>query len=114
MSVLVQETPFSVDQQQSLFLASSSGAGLVTFTGYLRDFSAEGGIEALELEHYPGMTERVLEELGAAAVAALTYEVGGLCTVMDELDSKTLSFGWEFLLIIAMRRSRAANLLWTR
>ena len=69
MSVLVQETPFSVDQQQSLFLASSSGAGLVTFTGYLRDFSAEGGIEALELEHYPGMTERVLEELGAAAVS---------------------------------------------
>ena len=56
MSVLVQETTFSVDQQQSLFLASSSGAGLVTFTGYLRDFSAEGGIEALELEHYPGMT----------------------------------------------------------
>lgn len=67
MSVLVQESPFSVDSQLRNLLASNRGAGLVTFTGYLRDFSEAGAIEALELEHYPGMTERVLEELGALA-----------------------------------------------
>ena len=67
MSVLVQEAPFSTDVQQDILFADCCGAGLVTFTGYLRDFSEHGAIEALELEHYSGMTERVLEELGAAA-----------------------------------------------
>jgi molybdopterin synthase catalytic subunit len=67
MSVLVQEAPFSTDVQQDILFAGTCGAGLVTFTGYLRDFSEQGAIEALELEHYPGMTERVLEELGEAA-----------------------------------------------
>jgi len=69
MGVLVQGTSFSVEQQQNLLLAETCGAGLVTFTGYLRDFSEQGAIEALELEHYPGMTERVLEELGDMAAS---------------------------------------------
>lgn len=47
-----------------------SGA-VVMFTGLVRDRSGDesGGIDTLTLEHYPGMSERILGEL-AADVAA--------------------------------------------
>ena len=46
------------------FQQGISGAGaLVTFAGFVRDFNLEGDIQGLELEHYPGMTEKALESL---------------------------------------------------
>jgi molybdopterin synthase catalytic subunit len=49
------------------FTASVPGAGaVVTFSGLVRD---EGGtLSAMEIEHYPGMTERALEKIRAEAV----------------------------------------------
>ncbi|NVK54879.1 MAG: molybdenum cofactor biosynthesis protein MoaE [Alteromonadaceae bacterium] len=42
--------------------ASRSGA-VVTFTGRVRDYNAEGSIDGIELEYYPGMTEAALQQL---------------------------------------------------
>jgi molybdopterin synthase catalytic subunit len=39
---------------------------LASFLGVVRD-GAEGGLQALELEHYPGMTERAIEAMLAEA-----------------------------------------------
>ena len=33
---------------------------IVTFTGLVRDFNNVGDIDGIELEHYPGMTEKAL------------------------------------------------------
>ena len=41
---------------------------LVSFTGLVRDATG-GGLEALELEHYPGMTEKALAGIEAEARA---------------------------------------------
>ena len=41
--------------------------GIVTFTGVVRDFAGEDAIEAMTLEHYPGMTERQLGDIEAEA-----------------------------------------------
>jgi molybdopterin synthase catalytic subunit len=41
--------------------------GIVTFTGVVRDFAGENAIEAMTLEHYPGMTERQLGDIEAEA-----------------------------------------------
>lgn len=38
-----------------------------TFVGSVRDFNEETGVEALFLEHYPGMTERHLENIAREA-----------------------------------------------
>jgi molybdopterin synthase catalytic subunit len=47
--------------------AIEGGAGAVaSFTGLVRD---DGGVTALELEHYPGMTEAALRGLAEDAVA---------------------------------------------
>ena len=47
--------------------------GIVTFTGLVRELIDEGGrpaaISAMTLEHYPGMTEKMLAEIEAEANA---------------------------------------------
>ena len=52
------------DYQQTL-LASHSGqfGGTAVFTGTMRDFNEQSGIVGMELEHFPGMTERYLDKI---------------------------------------------------
>ncbi len=69
MTVSVQQQAFDIQAQYELLLGSRAGAGVATFTGYVRDLSEGGTVTALELEHYPGMTEKVLGEIGASRVS---------------------------------------------
>ncbi|MFC0200990.1 molybdenum cofactor biosynthesis protein MoaE [Paracoccus rhizosphaerae] len=65
MSARVQAEPFDLAVELRGF---GAGAGaVVTFTGIVRDDS--GHMAALDIEHYPGMTERALTDFGAAAAA---------------------------------------------
>ena len=68
MSVRVQSQPFEMGAEVEAFTARNRGAGaIVTFSGLVRD---EGGtLTAMEIEHYPGMTETALEKIRAEAVA---------------------------------------------
>lgn len=36
---------------------------MVTFTGLVRDFEGQGSIDSLSLQHYPGMTEKRLQQI---------------------------------------------------
>ena len=67
MNVRVQSEPFDMGAEVDAFTASVPGAGaVVTFSGLVRD---EGGtLTAMEIEHYPGMTEKALEKIRAEAV----------------------------------------------
>lgn len=67
MSVRVQSQPFDMGAEVEAFTAATRGAGaVVTFSGLVRD---EGGtLTAMEIEHYPGMTEKALEKIRAVAV----------------------------------------------
>ena len=59
MGVRVQEADFDVGEElESLSAGRRDLGAVVSFTGLVRDMS--GALEALELEHYPGMTERAL------------------------------------------------------
>ena len=40
---------------------------VVSFTGLVRGTSGQGALEAMELEHWPGVTERALEQIVAEA-----------------------------------------------
>lgn len=63
MLVLVQPQPFDA---AALMDGFGSGAGaVVTFTGLVR---GDGGIVALDIEHYPGMTESALQAHATSAV----------------------------------------------
>ena len=67
MSVRVQSEPFDMGAEVAAFTEAAQGAGaVVTFSGLVRD---EGGtLTAMEIEHYPGMTEKALEKIRAEAM----------------------------------------------
>lgn len=68
MRVTVQSEPFNLGSEANIFAASAAGAGaIVTFTGLVRD-SANGDLEVMEIEHYPGMTERALTDIAEQAM----------------------------------------------
>jgi molybdopterin synthase catalytic subunit len=68
MRVAVQSAPFDIGAESAAFALSAAGAGaVVTFTGIVRDLS--GGLAAMEIEHYPGMTERAILDITRQAVS---------------------------------------------
>ncbi len=65
----VQEAPFDFGAEAGRFAAAQDSAGaVVTFTGIVRDLPG-GGLRAMEIEHYPGMTERAIAAIEAEAVS---------------------------------------------
>ena len=67
MRLSVQEAPFDLGAESAGFATGVSGAGaVVTFTGIVR---GDGGLSAMEIEHYPGMTERAIRAIAEEAVA---------------------------------------------
>mgnify|MGYP001217589126 CR=1 FL=1 len=59
MRLSVQAEAFDLGAEANAFAASVPGAGaVVTFTGLVRDNA--GRLSAMEIEHYPGMTEKAI------------------------------------------------------
>jgi molybdopterin synthase catalytic subunit len=62
MRLLVQEAAFDLGAEANAFAAGVPGAGaVVTFTGLVRNNG--GALHAMQIEHYPGMTERAISAL---------------------------------------------------
>ena len=58
MPVRVQSEPFDFGAEAARFAEGHAGMGaVVTFTGIVR---GDGGLDRMEIEHYPGMTEKAL------------------------------------------------------
>jgi len=66
--VQVQEQDFDPGQVIEDLRKRSTGA-IVSFVGIARDLSGDFAVDTITLEHYPGMTERSLEDLVARARA---------------------------------------------
>jgi len=65
MDIRVQSAPFEMGRELDAFAGGRSGDGaVVTFSGLVRD---TGGITAMEIEHYPGMTERAIRQIADEA-----------------------------------------------
>lgn len=61
MRVRVQSAPFDLGAESNAFLlAQGTGhaGAIVTFTGVVRDVA--GGLQAMDIEHYPAMTESAI------------------------------------------------------
>ena len=67
MTVRVQSEPFELGAESAAFASGRTDAGaVVTFTGIVR---GDDDLAEMEIEHYPGMTERALAEMRDQAVA---------------------------------------------
>jgi molybdopterin synthase catalytic subunit len=64
--ILVQSAPFDLGAEVTAFTKGVAGAGaVVTFTGIVRP---DDGLTGMEIEHYPGMTEKAISGIADEAV----------------------------------------------
>lgn len=84
LTVRVQTTVFDIGAEAAGLSVPGAGA-VVTFTGLVRELGHDGALSSLELEHYPGMTEKALQAIGAEATerwkllgATIIHRVGPL------------------------------------
>ncbi|MES2991011.1 MAG: molybdenum cofactor biosynthesis protein MoaE [Pseudomonadota bacterium] len=62
--VVVQTADFDLAAEVATLRAGDAGVGAVaSFIGTVRDRNDGHGVSAMELEHYPGMTERAIEAM---------------------------------------------------
>ena len=70
MDIRVQDGAFDGGAELNAFTTRASGAGagaIVSFSGLVRDVA--GGLRAMTIEHYPGMTEKALEDIAQRVTA---------------------------------------------
>jgi molybdopterin synthase catalytic subunit len=86
VSVSIQEADFDAAALQRELLSGGDNEGCVaTFTGYVRRANEERPVQTMELEHYPGMTEKsiegILKEAGQRwpiLAASVVHRIGPL------------------------------------
>jgi molybdopterin synthase catalytic subunit len=79
MRIVVQQAPFDFGAEANAFAAQGTNVGaIVTFTGIVRDV-ASGDLSVMEIEHYPGMTERALTKI--AEEACSRWDLGDVLVI---------------------------------
>lgn len=64
MVIRVQTADFDLNAELAQLRQGNPGIGaVVSFVGLVRDINDGQNISAMELEHYPGMTEKALEQI---------------------------------------------------
>lgn len=65
--IRVGPEPFDMAEAYRWLAACDEDGAVVTFTGKVRNHNLGDNVAALTLEHYPGMTEKALQEIVDAA-----------------------------------------------
>ena len=74
MDLRVQDNVFDLGVEAQAFADRTSASGaVVTFTGIVRN-NAEGTLDYMDIEHYPGMTEAALRQIAEEAHAKWSLE----------------------------------------
>ncbi|GAN68508.1 molybdenum cofactor biosynthesis protein MoaE [Acetobacter orleanensis] len=104
LRVLVQSGPFEMGAEMDRLSAGSDRVGGISvFMGQVR--GGPDGLESLTLEHYPGMTEKVLTGLAREAVRRFSL-IG--CTLIHRVG--TLVVGAPIVFVGASSAHRAEAL----
>ena len=106
MPVRVQAGPFDYGAESEGFARGSAAAGhdvgaVVTFLGVVRDDS--GRMARMEIEHYPGMTEKAIEAIAGEARARWS-----LADVLVIHRHGTLLPGEAIMMVATAARHRTA------
>ncbi|MCX2981200.1 molybdopterin synthase catalytic subunit MoaE [Halieaceae bacterium IMCC14734] len=67
LKVSIQTQDFDVAQLQRELGSLDTTGAIASFTGLVRSNNADRQVAVMELEHYPGMTERSIEKIMAEA-----------------------------------------------
>ncbi len=105
MAVRVQTEDFDIGAEMDR-LGGSAGVGAVaSFVGLVRAHGDRDGVTAIELEHYPGMTERALEAIEAEARSRFALTGSLIVHRVGRLE-----LGARIVLVVTASPHRAAAL----
>lgn len=100
MRILVQSEPFDLGAEAATFADGDTASGaIVTFTGVVR--GREAGLDAMEIEHYPGMTEKAI-----AGIAEEAQTRWGLADVLVIHRHGRLRPGERIMMVATAARHR--------
>ena len=87
--IRVSEADFDVqDEQQNLLELTAEAGAVVSFTGFVREFSSGASLDCMLLEHYPGMTESALEKIAQEAAQRWSLKAVNIIHRIGRLDPK--------------------------
>ena len=102
MDIRVQEAAFDPGAELASFATGRGDVGaVVSFTGVVRN--REGGLRAMEIEHYPGMTEKAI--VAIMAQAAARWSLADLRVIHRH---GTLKVGQPIMMVLTAAPHRAA------
>lgn len=103
--IQVQTDDFDLAQEYQRVRDQNPQCGaIVSFTGLVRDFNADGAIQGIFLEHYPAMTEKVLQKL--AERVQQRWPLGGI-TIVHRVGLLHGSEQIVLVLVAAQHRAEA-------
>ncbi len=104
MAVRVQTEDFDISKEIQALTAGRTDIGAIaTFTGVVRGKTGVSSIDAMTLEHYPGMTEAELARVEAAALDRFPLKASLIIHRVGELAA-----GDNIVLVIAASQHRRA------
>lgn len=106
MSVRVQAEDFDIGAEiDALTSGNLAIGGIASFMGVVREMAGEQPIDAMTLEHYPGMTEKKLAEIETEANQRWPLEASLIIHRFGRLEP-----GARIVLVITCAKSRAPAL----
>ncbi len=103
-TVRVQHADFSLADEYAKLNVDQADGAVVTFIGKVRDFNDGAVITDLSLEHYPGMTEKVLNDLVDDARRRWSIN---LVTIIHRVGTLSLGEQIVFIGVTSMHRQAA-------
>lgn len=105
ISINIQKNDFDHGLEYTQLKEHSDQHGaIVTFTGLVRDMNLGEQVTGLFLEHYPGMTEKVLQKL--ATEAAQKWSLGAI-TIIHRIGQLDVNQQIVFVGVTATHRGEA-------
>ena len=102
--IRVQSEDFNLQVEYDHLRAKSSVGAVVTFCGLVRDVNQGQDISTLTLEHYPGMTEKMLTDIVLRAKERWAFID---CTVIHRVGELQLQDQIVFVGVASLHRTEA-------
>jgi len=103
--IVLQPQDFSLSDEYGLLRQRSRGSGaVVTFVGLVRDLEGDSELKYLSIQHYPGMTEKLISQTVDESFERWTIKC---VTVIHRVGKLTPSDQIVFIGVSALHRADA-------
>tara|TARA_B100000768_G_scaffold35290_1_gene33888 strand:+ start:233 stop:688 length:456 start_codon:yes stop_codon:yes gene_type:complete len=104
VTIVIQEDSFSISKMILELSEKDNVGAVVSFSGYVREFSKERQLKFMELEHYPGMTEKALADIVQSAQSHWDIQEATIIHRVGKLLPKDIIVG---VIVSSKHRSNA-------